>query len=254
MSNGGVRRRPRQAAEAARCSADAVRPAAIARDDDRLPARLPLVAAEREGADASCARSPRCPAAARPRLHVPALPPDPAAAIADVAAWIERELRRATRMRELTLIGSSLGGFYATHLAERFGARAALINPAIRPWRRPAPVRRHAAQSPHRRSVRGDGRAFRASCARLRVARITRPERYFLLVRTGDEVLAVARRGRVLRRRVAIRERRRRSRLDGFRRRGSRGACASPAVDELHEHVSLRDLLRCNSPFSTTVA
>ena len=34
----------------------------------------------------------------------------------------------------LTLIGSSLGGFYATHLAERFGVRAVLINPAIRPY------------------------------------------------------------------------------------------------------------------------
>ena len=35
---------------------------------------------------------------------------------------------------ELTLIGSSLGGYYATHLAERCGARAVLINPAIRPY------------------------------------------------------------------------------------------------------------------------
>src|SRR5688572_7883152 len=35
----------------------------------------------------------------------------------------------------LTLIGSSLGGYYATCLAEQLGCRAVLLNPAIRPPR-----------------------------------------------------------------------------------------------------------------------
>lgn len=30
--------------------------------------------------------------------------------------------------------GSSLGGFYALYLAEKYGLRCGLINPAITPW------------------------------------------------------------------------------------------------------------------------
>jgi len=42
-----------------------------------------------------------------------------------VCAGIARE--------DLTLVGSSLGGFYATVAAERLGCRAALLNPAVHP-------------------------------------------------------------------------------------------------------------------------
>ena len=128
------------------------------------------------------------PAARRPRLIVPALPAEPAAAIADVAAWIERETDGGSA-GALTLIGSSLGGYYATHLAERFGARAVLINPTIRPYDDLRPWR-------GTQSNLHTGEAFEVTDAHfeelraLKVARITRPERYLLLVRSGDEVLA----------------------------------------------------------------
>ncbi|HIU84339.1 MAG TPA: esterase [Candidatus Aphodousia gallistercoris] len=35
---------------------------------------------------------------------------------------------------ELCLVGSSLGGFYATWLAEKIGCKAVLLNPATQPW------------------------------------------------------------------------------------------------------------------------
>jgi uncharacterized protein len=127
------------------------------------------------------------PVSCRPRLHVPQLPPDPAAAVAGVAGRIEREVGEGAA-ENLTLVGSSLGGFYATHLAERFGVRAALINPAIEPWE---DLRTHVGTQRNFHT----GEMFEltiehfAALGALRVKHITRPERYFLLVRTGDEVL-----------------------------------------------------------------
>ena len=128
------------------------------------------------------------PAAARPQLHVPDLPFDPAAAVAGVAAWIERAMHRRDAAGRLTLVGSSLGGFFATHLAERFGCRAAAINPTVRPWDDLVPYA-GAQTNLH------TGEAFEVTADHLRalraqaVAHITRPDRYFLLARSGDEVL-----------------------------------------------------------------
>ena len=99
------------------------------------------------------------PADRRPRLHIPMLDVGPASAMATTAAWIESNV--AQPRDALTIIGSSLGGFYATHLAERFGARAVLINPAIRPYDDLRPYVGRADQSVHRRDVRRHRSAFR---------------------------------------------------------------------------------------------
>lgn len=126
------------------------------------------------------------PDAIRPRLVVPALSHEPAAAVAAVAAWIEREVR--VPAHELTIVGSSLGGYYATSLAETFGARAVLINPAIRPYEQLEPF-----IGTQRNLYTNDTwqltRAHFADLARWRVAHITRPQRYFLLMRSGDDLI-----------------------------------------------------------------
>jgi predicted esterase YcpF (UPF0227 family) len=126
------------------------------------------------------------PPGLRPRLWGPALQFAPRAAVDRVAAWVRDEV--ADPARALTFVGSSLGGFYAVHLAERFGARAVLINPAIRPCD-------DLAQYVGTQTNLYTGEAFEVLPAHfdelraLAVPRIARPERYFLMVETGDEVL-----------------------------------------------------------------
>ena len=120
-----------------------------------------------------------------PRFHLPQLDHRPARAMRDVRAWIDAE---APGGQGLTLIGSSLGGFYATWLAETYGARAVVINPAIRPYEdlRPFVGRQRNLYTGDEYEVTP---AHFDELSALAVARITRPERYFLLVRTGDELL-----------------------------------------------------------------
>ena len=60
----------------------------------------------------------------------PQLPPSPAAALDDI-----RALTVGWPAATSGVIGSSLGGFYATVLAEKRGWRAALVNPAVEPAR-----------------------------------------------------------------------------------------------------------------------
>ena len=60
----------------------------------------------------------------------PQLPASPQAAMAmvmeGIAGW---------PAQHMAVIGSSLGGFYATHVAEAMGCRAVLLNPAVDPAR-----------------------------------------------------------------------------------------------------------------------
>jgi len=60
----------------------------------------------------------------------PQLPPSPHGAM-EMVMQIVSEWPRPTT----AVIGSSLGGFYATHVAEALGCRAVLLNPAVHPAR-----------------------------------------------------------------------------------------------------------------------
>ena len=124
--------------------------------------------------------------AQRPDVHwwCPQLPPSPAAAWrlidAGIAAW-----PRAA----MAVVGSSLGGFYATAVAEATGCPAVLLNPAVDPAR-------------DLEKYIGEQTAFHAPEARfffrpeyiaelraLAVPAITRPARYAAVIARGDEVL-----------------------------------------------------------------
>ncbi len=87
----------------------------------------------------------------------------------------------------LMLVGSSLGGYYATWLAEKHDLRAALINPAVL-----APL--SLSEYIGTQSNLYTGEQFELTTAHItqlqgmEVAQTT-PARYLLLVETGDELL-----------------------------------------------------------------
>lgn len=115
------------------------------------------------------------------QLQVPALHHHPRQAIAQLEAGI------AALGRPL-LVGSSLGGYYATHLAERHGLKALLINPAVNP---------HqlfdgyvGTQTNHYTGETWElTHDHVAALAELEVAPPTDPERYQVWLQTGDETL-----------------------------------------------------------------
>ena len=88
----------------------------------------------------------------------------------------------------LTIVGSSLGGYYATWMAEQLGCRAVLLNPAVVPM---LDLDQHVGVTTayHSDEPFEFKREYIEELRALAVPRITRPERYFLLACTGDEVL-----------------------------------------------------------------
>lgn len=115
------------------------------------------------------------------RFSCPALSHVPEEAIAQAEALI------GAADGPVTLVGSSLGGYYATWLAEKHDLRAVLINPAVIA---PLSLSEHLGTQTSLHS----GETFEFTAAHidqlraLEVPKVT-PGRYLLLVETGDEVL-----------------------------------------------------------------
>ena len=87
------------------------------------------------------------------------------------------------------LVGSSLGGYYATYFVERHGMKAALINPAVAPCDHlPGEIiGQHRNQYTHEEyEFTLEHVAFLRTLA---VKEIRDPSRYLLLVQTGDTTL-----------------------------------------------------------------
>ena len=116
-------------------------------------------------------------------LLCPQLPASPKEAIA-----LALKLAAGVPPGELAIIGSSLGGYYATWLAERLGCRAVLLNPAIVPLK---DLDQHVGVTTqfHSDEPFEFKREYIDELRALAVERITQPERYLLIAATGDEVL-----------------------------------------------------------------
>jgi uncharacterized protein len=114
----------------------------------------------------------------------PQLPPSPKEAMALV--------RQATidwPRERMAVVGSSLGGFYATGVAEETGCRAVLLNPAVDPAR---DLARHigeqtAFHDPSEHFCFAP--EFIAELRALQHGAVTQPERYFAVIAKGDELL-----------------------------------------------------------------
>ncbi len=116
------------------------------------------------------------------RLWSESLPVEPRLAIEK----IESAIRVAAKPP--LLVGSSLGGYYATYLAQTHGLDAVLINPAadaaslLKPW-----------VGPHENLYTGE--PFNLTDAHIEqleglwIPSLSHPERFWLLVETGDEIL-----------------------------------------------------------------
>ena len=126
------------------------------------------------------------PESIRPSLLIPALPHRPSEAMTLVGHLID-----TLGPTGLTLIGSSLGGYYATWLAEHYAVdrvRAVLINPTTGPAHdlRPYMGRQRNLYSGDEYDMTED---HLGEFLALKVDRLTDPELYYLMVQTGDEVL-----------------------------------------------------------------
>ena len=114
----------------------------------------------------------------------PQLPPSPRDAMAlltqGVAGW--------PRM-SMAVIGSSLGGFYATAVAERCGCKAVLLNPAVDPARDLAAYigEQTTWQNPNERFF--FEAHFVDELRALQAGPLTTPQNYLAVIAKGDEVL-----------------------------------------------------------------
>ena len=114
----------------------------------------------------------------------PQLPPSPREATALVAEGI-RSWPRAS----MAVVGSSLGGFYATWVAEETGCRAVLLNPAVHAARDLARYVGEQASwhDPAQRFYFAPG--YVDELRALERGAVTQPQRYYAVIAKGDEVL-----------------------------------------------------------------
>lgn len=119
-------------------------------------------------------------------VHTPRMTNTPG----NLKAQLERLIESTPALLEggLKLIGSSLGGYLCTWLAETYGGRAVLINPAVRPFEL---LQDYLGEhiNPYTQEsftlVKDDIHAL----VELNTPVISAPKRYKVLLQTGDETL-----------------------------------------------------------------
>ena len=111
----------------------------------------------------------------------PSIPMEPQAAAAMLTELLQ------PLQGDFCLVGSSLGGFFATWAVEQFGGRAVLINPAVRPY---TLINQYLGEQENYQTgeIHFIDAGFADKLCQLEV-RPTDLSRYWLLAQTEDEVL-----------------------------------------------------------------
>lgn len=116
---------------------------------------------------------------------VPDLNYEPEQAIAKLVDCIETLL---ARNEDVYLIGSSLGGYYATYLAEKYGLKAVLINPAVKPYEL---LREYIG--PNKNIYTGEeydiSEDHMTQLKLIDINKVANPLDYLIMVQTDDETL-----------------------------------------------------------------
>jgi len=115
--------------------------------------------------------------------YCPQLVASPKASIDMVMQHID-----ASKHDRLIVMGSSLGGYYANYLAEKYACKAVVLNPAVRAPRELAShvgmLTEYDTNQPY--DFRPE---FISELKNLQVESISNPSRYFLIAAKGDELL-----------------------------------------------------------------
>ena len=117
-------------------------------------------------------------------LICPQIPPDPV----EAKQFLEQLVEEALSTHHLNYVGSSLGGYYATYLAEKYSGSAVLINPSVKPYET---LKDYLGEN---KFFFEDGcwefdETHIQQLKELDVGDIAQAQRYLVLLQTGDETL-----------------------------------------------------------------
>lgn len=118
------------------------------------------------------------------RFICPQIPVEPAQAI----MFLEQLVEQVLSSSEISFAGSSLGGFYATYLAEKYESTSVLVNPSVKPYET---LRPYLGEN---KFYFEDGcwdfnESHIEQLKSIEVKTISDASRYMVLLQTGDEVL-----------------------------------------------------------------
>jgi predicted esterase YcpF (UPF0227 family) len=118
------------------------------------------------------------------RLLCPQIPVVPG----EARIFLEKLVEEVRQHHPVSFVGSSLGGYYATYLAEKYSGNAVLINPSIRPFET------LKASLGENKFYFEDGswdfdETHIQQLEDMNVDNISNAKRYLVLLQTGDETL-----------------------------------------------------------------